>query len=149
MIDLVLKWSYRRRPDTIERHREVASDRGSVWWGRVSYSESSVGLGVEWIERLRAQIAEHRHTFVFLHNKTGGTWQAQLNNVATDRSEVDSGLIPSYYDPSDHHNLWVNLTHFEEFDPAKLIEGYVLARTGEPLTVRGLNNQTPLILRRR
>ncbi|VBA42781.1 hypothetical protein LAUMK13_04181 [Mycobacterium innocens] len=149
MIDLVLKWSHRRQPDTIERHREVASGRGSVWWSRATYNEDAVGLGGAWLEQLRAQIAGDKRTLVFLHSSSGGTWQTQLLDITTDKSEVNGDLIPSYYDPSDHHNLWVNLTDFHEIDPALLTEGYLLARTGQPLTARGLNNQTPLILQRR
>jgi hypothetical protein len=148
LIDLVLKWSPRLRPDTIERHREVAAERGSVWWGRLSDSDSP-GLGYEWQETFQAQLTAHQRTYVFLHSKPGGTWRAHLLGITVDRSKVDALMIPSYYDSSDHYSLWVRLAEFEKFDPSALIEGYTLARTGHPVTLKGLNNQTPSILLRR
>jgi hypothetical protein len=148
VIDIVLKWSPRLCSDTIERHIEVASKRGSVWWGRRT-SSHTVGLGAESLEKLRSQLAACRQTYVFLHSKPGGTWRAVLLDITSDASAVDARLIPSYYDPADQYSLWVNLTRFRRCDPLQLTEQYVLARTGAPLTMKGLNNQTPLILRRR
>jgi hypothetical protein len=148
MIDIVLKWSPRLRSDTIQRHIEVASKRGSVWWGRRA-SSHTVGLAAEWLEELRSQLAAGRQTYVFLHSKPGGTWRAVLLGINSDSSAVDARLIPSYYDAADQYSLWVNLTRLQRFDPLRLTEQYVLARTGAPLTTKGLNNQTPLILRRR
>jgi hypothetical protein len=150
LIDLVLKWSPRLYSDTIERHIEVASNRGSVWWGRRS-NPHRIGLGAEWLKELRSQLAARRETYVFLHSKPGGTWRTVLLDITSDRSAVDARLIPRYYDAASqyHYSLWVNLTRFQKSDPLKLTEQYVLARTGAPLTAKGLNNQTPLILRRR
>jgi hypothetical protein len=150
LIDLVLKWSPRLVPDTIERHIEVASEQGSVWWGRQCAEDSGVvGLGAEWLEKLRGQLAARKPTYVYLHSKPGGTWRAQLLGITTNKAEVNADLIPSYYGPTTHYNLWVNLTRFEKSDPVELIESYVLARTGASVTSKGLNNQTPLILQRR
>jgi hypothetical protein len=136
-------------PDTIERHQQVASQQGSVWWGRLTYSSDVTGLSTEWLEALRAQLAAKRPTYVFLHSSPGGTWRARLLGITTDRSQVDAELVPSYYEPSAHYSLWVRLTRFEKSDPSQLTEGYVLARSGEPVTSKGLNNQTHLIVRRR
>ena len=148
MIGLVLKWSPRLRPDTIERHREVALQKGAVWWARLTYAAGKAGLAAEWLEKLREQIRTS-HAYVFLHSSAGGTWRARLVDIATDRDEVDELLVPSYYDATANYSLWVKLTDFHLSDPSELTEGYVLARSGDPVTSRGLNSQTPLIVRTR
>ena len=38
-------------------HRKVASRQGSVWWGRQTHLAGAVGLGPEWLEKLREQLA--------------------------------------------------------------------------------------------
>jgi hypothetical protein len=150
LIGLVLKWSPRLRPDAIERHCEVVSKAGAVWWGRLSYAPGRAGLAAEWLQRLREQLQSRTDpTYVYLHSVTGGTWRARLLDATAERNDVDEALIPSYYDMAEHYNLWVKLTDFHRSLPKELIEGYVLARTGEPVSWKGLNNQTPLIVRRR
>jgi hypothetical protein len=149
MIDLVLKWSPRRRPDAIERHRQVASELGSVWWGRQTHAAGVAGLATEWLEEFRNQLASGSRTFVFLHNNSGGTWQTQLLHITTDSDQVDARLVPSHYDPCTHHSLWVNLTRFRQAATSDVTERYVLARTGEPVTLKSLNSQAPLLILRR
>ena len=148
MIDLVLKWSPRRRADAIDCHRAVATERGSVWWGRIAFEESPIGLAGHWVKTLQEQLSSAQETYVFLHSSAGGTWQTELRNVATEKAAVNADLIPAYYDLSFNYSLWVELRQFHQINPMTLVRNYVLARTGGPLTVRGLNNQTPLILRR-
>ncbi|MDA4106040.1 AAA family ATPase [Mycolicibacterium holsaticum] len=147
-VDLVLKWSVGFRPDTIERHEEVAEQHGSVWWGRRSKTSDATGLSSEWLQKLHAQLAAGSDTFVYLYSRDGGTWRTRLLDITTDPSEIDHDLVPNYYDPSEFHSLWVKLSEFQKIDPSELTEGYVLARSGEPVTLGGLGNQTPLIVRK-
>jgi hypothetical protein len=150
MIDLVLKWSPTRRSDTIERHRDVVRQYGAVWWGRLRRSSRAAGLGSEWLQELRAQLVAGHTTFVFLHSGSGGTWRARLLDITTEADDVlDDSLIPSYYGQKSDYSLWAKLTDFRTVDPGGLIDGYVLARSGDPIRPKGLNNQTPLIIRRR
>ncbi|MGV0793555.1 AAA family ATPase [Mycolicibacterium sp. XJ1819] len=147
-LDLVLKWSVGLRSDTIDRHIEVAEHKGSVWWGRRSKTSDATGLSSEWLQKLQTQLAAGSDTFVFLYSRDGGTWRTRLLDITTDTSEVDHDLVPGYYDPSESHSLWVKLSEFQKIDPTELTEGYVLARSGEPVTLGGLGNQTPLIVRK-
>lgn len=147
-IHLVLKWTPDRQPRTIELHREVAeSDRGAVWWGRVSKDPSVTGLASEWLQRLRDQLQRGSETFVFLHGSPG-TWRTRLLDVTLDEGEVDPALVPDYYDAETPHSLWVKITDFEQIDSLELTRDYVLARSGDPVTQGGLSNQGPLIIRR-
>jgi len=148
-IHLILKWSADQQPRTIELHREVAeSDRGAVWWRRVSKSSSVTGLAEEWMSKLREQIDRGSETFVFLHAKSA-TWRTRLLDITVDDDDVDQNLVPDYYDPDTPHTLWVKLTDFEQVDALELMRDYVLARSGDPVTEGGLGNQGPLIVRKR
>lgn len=146
----MLKWSPRLQPDAIELHRKVASQAGAVWWGRLAYGGVRAGLSSEWQQRLHKQLeTEAGPTYVYLHSVRGGTWRSQLLGVTAQRAEVEAALIPTYYDATANYSLWVKLTDFHRSRPDELLGDYVLARTGEPVTQKGLNNQTPLIVRRR
>lgn len=147
-LDLVLKWSFGSSPDTIDRHRQMVEQHGSVWWGRINKSPDVVGLSSKWLEKLQAQLAAGSETYVFLYSREGGTWRTRLLDITTDRSEVDEDLIPAYDDPTAHHSLWVQLTDFQTVDPSELTEGYVVARSGDPVTLGALNNQTPIVVRK-
>jgi MoxR-like ATPase len=147
-IHLVLKWSPDLKSDTIELHRKVAEgERGAVWWGRVSKDSGVTGLAQEWLHRLREQLARGSETFVFLHGGPS-TWRTRLLDVTLDEAEIDSDLVPDYYNPDTSHSLWVKVTDFEQIDPSELTRDYVLARSGDPVTQGGLSNQGPLIIRR-
>ncbi len=41
LMHVLLKWSPAREPATIERHLEIAKQRGSVWWGYIGTSPPS------------------------------------------------------------------------------------------------------------
>jgi MoxR-like ATPase len=145
-IHLVLKWSGSIEPRTIEYHREVAEREGTVWWGRRS-KPGETGIAAQWKERLHQQLAEDVPTYVYLQGPS--TWKTRLHQVETDEEHVDSQLVPSYYPPETHHSLWVRLADFEAVDPEELTERFVLARSGDPVTVGGLGNQSSLIIRKR
>jgi MoxR-like ATPase len=143
-IHLVLKWSPKLEPATIEHHRAVAEEHDAVWWGRRG-SESATGLAAQWLSKLKQQLREGSTTYVFLHG-WASTWRTELLAVSTEAPD-EPELIPSYYDPDTHHTLWVKLQGFEQVDPAEIMEKFVLAQSGAPVTAGGLGNQTPLIIR--
>jgi MoxR-like ATPase len=144
-IHLVLKWSPALGADTIERHRDMAAQQGATWWARQS-KPGMTGLGDEWITKLRSQLESGSTTYVFLHGGSE-TWRTRLLDITTDASEVDLDLRPPEHDPAAHYSLWAKLTDFEQVDPSEITDGYVLARSGDPVTLGGLGNQTPLIIR--
>jgi MoxR-like ATPase len=146
-IHLVLKWPATLRPDTIERHKEVADTQGAVWWGRHS-KPGVTGLSQEWLEKLRGQLQAESETYVFLHKSSASTWRTRLLEVTTERSDVEAELVPEYYNPETFHSLWVKVADFEQVEPSELTDRYVLAQSGDPVTQGGLGNQGPLIVRR-
>jgi MoxR-like ATPase len=145
-IDLVLKWSPARAEDTIDKHRAVAEESGAVWWGRVS-KPGATGLAENWLTKFRSQLEQGSKTTVFLYS-SAGVWRTELFDITLEEADIDSELVPDYYDPDQHHSLWVKLAGFEEVDASDITGGYVLASDGEPVTEGGLGNQTPLIIRK-
>jgi MoxR-like ATPase len=145
-IHLVLKWSPSIEAKTIEYHREVADRDGAVWWGRVS-KPGTTGLAADRIDRIRQQLQQGSLTNVYLHSGAS-TWRTRLLAITTDPSEIEETLVPDYYEPETHHSLWVKLTDFERTEPSELTEGFVLAQSGEPVTLGGLGNQGPLVIRK-
>lgn len=146
-VDLVLKWSAARNPETIERHREVAERRGAVWWGRVTEDPRRTGMSARRLGILERQLDRGEETHVFLQGRES-TWRTRLREITLDEADVDSNLVPDYYDPKTAHNLWVKLSDFEQIDPAEIVSDYVLESNGEPVTSSGLGNQGPLFVRR-
>jgi MoxR-like ATPase len=146
-VHLVLKWSPSTRPDTIELHQEVAEEHGAVWWGRQS-KQGTTGLGGEWLAKIGSQLEKGSQTIVFLYS-SASTWRTRLLAIAVDTAEVEPELVPAYYDPDIFHSLWVKLADFEQVEPSEITDDYVLANSGDPVTIGGLGNQTPLIIRRR
>jgi MoxR-like ATPase len=149
-LHLVVKWSARFRADTIERHREIAEGRGSVWWGLATKSEEDWHISQEWLDRLRNQISAGTPTHVFVVGET--CWRTDLRAIAFSREEIDEELIPPYYEeikPQRYH-LWVELAEFEETDRDTLLRELDPERPrnrGKPVA---LGNQTnPLFVRMR
>lgn len=145
-VHVVLKWST-ETPDTIERHAEVAEAEAAVWWGRLR-DPGVPGIGAQRLNRLQDQIAQGSTTHVFLHS-SASTWRAEMVGITTDKTQIDEGLVPSYYDPEATHSLWVKLTDFTESTPEEILDGYVLADTDAPVTKGALGNRTPVFVRRR
>ena len=75
---LVVKWSPTRGARTVDLHREISSQRRSVWWGLVGkagtrkLSEPSLGV-------IREQLASDVTTYVFLPGPpTAAAWRTRL-----------------------------------------------------------------------
>jgi MoxR-like ATPase len=147
-LDLVLKWSPSRNPETIELHREVAEQHGAVWWGRVAKDPSKRGMSERKLKEFADQLARGEETLVFLHGN-GSTWRTRLLAITLDEADVEQELVPPYYDPATHHSLWVKIADFESIDTAELTQGFVVDSTGDPVDAGSLGNQGPLFVRRR
>ena len=143
-IHLVVKWSERYGPDTVVEHRQVADDRGEVWWGLIGDPERQ-RLATKWLDKIRAQLQAGTPTRVYISGPS--CWSTTLRDIAVSRDDVAGSLIPAYYPSGLEHNLWVKLSDFEPLDRSWLTEHLELASApGRPLS--GLSNQTnPLIVR--
>ncbi len=144
-IELVLKWSRSVEPETVELHQAVAEEKGSVWWARSSEG-SGTGLATKWLELLHQQLAAGLPTHVFLY-AGGEVTKTRLLEVTTDDVPLEHDLVPDYYEPGENRILWVRITEFQDVPVEVLTDGYVLAESGKPVTLGGLRNQTPLIVR--
>jgi MoxR-like ATPase len=149
-LHLVVKWSARRHPETIELHREVADEQGSVWWGLATKSTEEWRISEQWLERLSDQIGAGAPTHVFLVGQT--CWKTDLRAVTYSRDETDEALIPAYYadqEPTRYH-LWVEVANFTETDRDTLLRELDPERDSKRGKPVALGNQTnPLIVRTR
>jgi MoxR-like ATPase len=143
-VHLVVKWSAIHGADTVERHMELANERGEVWWGLYAAASSAFRLSEQWTGQLHAQIDAGRDAFVFIVGPT--CWQTRLLDVQYDREHVDPTLVPGYYDSARGYHLWVKLTEFEPIDRDELYR--MLDPAAKPGRAVALGNQTnPLIVR--
>jgi hypothetical protein len=145
-IHLVVKWSARLGSDTVERHIEVATARGAVWWGLYS-SEPGRIVAMSWTSQLREQLADDVETFVFLSGPT--FHRSRLLGVEYEADAIDRELIPaSYRHQLSGYHLWVKLTDIEPVEKDWLMAELEPAR--KPGTLITLSNQTnPLYVRLR
>jgi hypothetical protein len=90
---VLLKWNADREPRTIERHREIAEQHGSVWWGRFA-QPGGPGVSADRITELRAQLEASVPTFVFLYHH-GDAWKTTLHEVTADPKDVDTERLPA------------------------------------------------------
>jgi len=141
---LLLKWSEEPAVDTIERHRAIANDKGSVWWGALGGRERRA-LSAQGLNRLQIQLGSHVPTFAFLYNPKS-MWEAKVEAI-TDQSEaVDVEEMPDYY-TTDECKLFVRLSNFRPLDVGWALQNLALAsRPGEPIDQGALNNQTTPLL---
>jgi len=145
-LHLLLKWAARNAPDTIDRHRRLADENGSVWWGAFG-SPGAPGLSTRNMEFLTAQIAAGRPTYAFLYNPAS-VWQASIEQITTNPDEVDEHRMPDYY-TKDQCKLFVRLTGFTQQDPRWVTANLALASQPDRQLDQGaLSNQTtPLLVR--
>jgi MoxR-like ATPase len=142
-LQLVVKWSARFRPDTVERHIEVANEEGAVWWGLRTSAAEDWKISEAWLTQLRSQISSGIATHVFISGPT--CWRTSLLGVEYEGGVRERELIPSYYSPEDKHHLWVKLTNFEPTEKEELIR--TLDPVRRPGKLVALGNQTnPLLV---
>jgi hypothetical protein len=142
-LQLVVKWSPRFRPDTVERHIEVTKEEGAVWWGLRTSAAEDWKISEAWLTKLRSQISGGIATYVFISGPT--CWRTSLLGVEYAGGVTEQELIPSYYSPEDKHHLWVKLTNFEPTEKEELIR--TLDPVRRPGKLIALGNQTnPLLV---
>ena len=137
-VDLVFKWSADFEAQTVELHRAVADERGSVWWGRFG---GGTALSASRLEQLEDQLKDSIPTHVYLY---GGaeTVRAELREITADPETVDEERLPGYYS-KDQCNLFVRISDFETLDESWLRKHLVLANNPDPSKLPGaLGNQT-------
>ena len=113
-IHLVVKWNPAHAADTIERHMEVTSSEGAVWWGIVS-SNNAQNVGAAVHTQLLNQLADGGAQ-VWLSGPTHlPAWKTDLLEISESRPKEEA-LIPSYYPKNMAHKIWLKLKHFDRIE---------------------------------
>ena len=146
LIHLVVKWSEKFGANTVDEHRSLADEAGSVWWGLIG-SPDRPKLAAKRIETISEQFDRGQPTYVFISGPTN--WRVRLEGITTTRAYVEEELIPGYYHEDWSFGLWVKLKDFQPVERSWLTEHLELASApGKPLSEGALSNQTnPLIVR--
>jgi 5-methylcytosine-specific restriction protein B len=139
-LHLLFKWNTTLEPNTVGIHKQIADEKGSVWWGRFGQPGSS-GMGQERLADLRRQLDAGVDTHVYLY-RSGEVWVCKLEQITNEAEDVDFERLPTYYSISDC-NLFVRLSQFEQLAPDWPSHHLVTATKPEPADLRGaLSNQT-------
>jgi hypothetical protein len=143
-IHLVVKWTPRYEPRTIELHQEVAEQHGAVWWALFSQAPQAK-IAEESRNQLREQLEAGIPTYVFISGPT--CWRTRLLALETDREAVDPDLIPSYYDRVPGREIvWLKISDFEPLEREELFRLLDPARKpGKPVALG--NQANPLFVR--
>lgn len=144
-LHVLLKWSSERNSATVENHRAVAEQHGSVWWGAFRAADSPAPMSTETLSTIRDQLNRGMTTHAYLY---GGSelWRCQLEEITLDETEVDEERLPSYYTKADCR-LFARLSHFDQIAIETATEQLVLARNpGSTSIGPALSNQTTPML---
>jgi hypothetical protein len=146
-IHLLFKWSTDIEARTIELHRQVAVEKGAVWWGKFGTPGGRAVLSERNLELIRTQLLDGTTTFAFLY-RPGEVWRTRLEEITVNPDEVDRALLPGYYD-TDECNLFVRISGFEKLEPDHATRYLVLASDPDPDRMPGAlgNQRTPLLVR--
>jgi hypothetical protein len=136
---VLLKWNADREPRTIERHREIAEQRASVWWGRFA-QPGGPGVSADRITELRAQIESGIPTLVFRYHR-GDAWQTRLHEVTADPQVVDEERLPTYYTKAEC-NAFFRIGDFEHLQGDWVVKNLRLANPSAGPLAGALGNQT-------
>ncbi|HEX6154327.1 MAG TPA: DUF3578 domain-containing protein [Solirubrobacterales bacterium] len=143
-IHLVLKWSAGIEAQTVELHRKVADEKGSVWWGK--FGTSNKPIGKKKLQQLRSQLADGITTYAFLYG--GGTaTRTRLQEITVEPSDVDEDRMAGYYNKREC-SMFFRLSDFEDLPAAWLPQHVVLASAPDPTRIIGglANQTTPLFV---
>lgn len=145
-VHLVIKWSSQHGANTVQEHRQIADERGEVWWGVIGRADRPKP-SQKWRDELRSQLDDGVPTRVYISGPT--CWVTELRDFANVLGDVDEDLIPDYYPSQYEHALWLKLSDFREIDRSWLTEHLEsAAEPGKALTSGALSNQTnPLMVR--
>ena len=144
-VHLLFKWNAERDPDTVVKHREVADELGSVWWGR-SGSPTLPGISADRLADFRRQLDGGVLTHVYLYRR-GELWQTKMEQITSDAADVDQERLPSYYS-KDECNLFARISHFQELPADWVTDHLLLASDPDPSGLAGSlsNQQSPLFM---
>lgn len=107
--------------DTIEEHKQVIRQHGSVWLGKLGRP-----LSAHKINQLNRQINAKHATFLYLVQKRGGryTWtQATLVGIDTSLPAGSRVKTPVYYDKfgvRKQISTWFHISSFQKASPSGL-----------------------------
>ena len=134
IVHLLLKGSAKETPDTIERHKRIADERGAVWWGKFG----DVGMSPGRFAQIRRQLARGLVTKVFL--KGGDSlWETTLRDITQTATDVDVARLPTYYS-ADKCKLFVLVNDFRPVTIEWFTSNAVSDSNPVPGSVRDLLN---------
>lgn len=147
-VHLVFKWNADLEPRTIDLHRMIAEEQGSVWWGRFAAS-AKPSIAARRLAQLQQQLAQHTPTHAYLYRR-GSLWRASVLDATVQPPDFGDVRFPRYYKPEDC-NLFVRLNDdFMELPSDWLPRNAVLAsqpETNPDRLASALGNQTtPLFI---
>lgn len=139
-VHLVMKWSAEQKPDTISLHRQIAEDKGSVWWGK-NGKPGTVAMNAAKLQAVQDQLSAGVPTHCYFY-RAGEVWRANLVGITDDPAEVDTSLLPDYYG-TDSCNLFVRVAGWTQVPADWPARHMVLASNPDPERMPGaLGNQT-------
>ncbi|MGY4772905.1 McrB family protein (plasmid) [Kribbella sp. CWNU-51] len=144
LMHVLLKWSPSRNPATIESHRTIAEQRGSVWWGYIGSQPPA-----DQRERMyRIELEGGADVFAYLY-ETGSDpsearcTRARVVDISSSGEAIDDVDRPDYYSKSDC-SFFFRLTDFEELPPGWAADN--LAHIDKPTAPHGgLQTQSGLL----
>jgi hypothetical protein len=142
-LHILLKWKKSPEVSTIDRHKEIADQLGSVWWGK--FGEAKVSTAK--LDRLRKQVADGVRTYAFLYRQ-GEVWRTYLRDATADSNKVPDDRKPSYYS-KENCSAFFEISDFTPLPATWPSDHLVLAsKPDEPERLPGaLSNQaTPLFV---
>ena len=144
-LHLLFKWNAERDPDTVLKHRQVATDLGSAWWGRLG-SPTLPGISRDRLADFRRQLEAGVLTHVYLYRR-GEVWQTKMEQITSDAADVDEQRLPSYYRKHEC-NLFARISNFQELPAAWVPDHLLLASDPDPSGVAASlsNQQSPLFM---
>lgn len=140
VVHLLFKWAPKSAPDTIDSQREIAAERGLVWWGQFG-DPHQTAMPDSSLRTIRDQLDGGLITHVYL---LGGEqlWRTTLRRITGDPNEVDDDRRPSSY-TKEECNLFVEIAEFEALQPSWAADQLVIASNPDPsATPSELNNRT-------
>jgi hypothetical protein len=134
-LHLLLRWQPVRNTNILEEHHTIAESKGSVWWGKIG-DPSRPALSLSNLQAFASQLQGGIPTHVYLY-RPGELWRTTLESITTDKNDVDPALVPSYYDDSTTHHLWVKLREFKQLTADRAAQHLTLASNGKPIRFTG------------
>ena len=149
---LLVKWSPEREADTLDRHRRVAEEHGTTWWG-CETADRDRRVAPARLEILDRQLRASVPTSVFLYRLGDSMADAQvvearLVAASGDGVGIDLTRRPAGYEDSQCF-VYLELADFTPLAPGEAVASLELYDQAKPLDAGALGNQTsPLYVAR-